>query len=276
MVSKFAGQNSRDALHASSFPSSRDALYASPFLSSRDALHASQFPSKDALHTSLFRKGVAIALLFLVIATAPYGCSNSPFDGLKEGKVIYDVTFETGDMNPMVKAMLPSEIITYFKDNKTCTVISMGMNMMETRMISDANLKQHITLISAMGKKVAMVLDQQQVKKNFIDRVDLQVRHTSERKMIAGINCKEAIITDSTNHTYPVYYTEEISVKTPNWSSPFSDIEGLLMEYSISLGGMVMNLKAKEIVNTKSDSSFFEVPEGYEIVKDPSQFKFNL
>ncbi|MDQ3050227.1 MAG: hypothetical protein M3Q95_05020 [Bacteroidota bacterium] len=220
--------------------------------------------------------GLVLALAWMVVVLLPYGCSQSPFDGLKEGKVIYDVTFETADMNPMMKAMLPSEVVTYFRDNKTCTVISMGMNMMETRLISDAKSYQYITLISAMGRKVAMVLDRKQVEKNFVDRVNLQVRHTSETKDIAGVTCRQAIITDSTNHTYPVYYTREIAVNDPNWSSPFKEIEGLLMEYSISLGGMVMSLKAKEIINTQNEQSFFEIPEGYEIIKDPSEFKFNL
>jgi len=218
--------------------------------------------------------GIAVALIFLCSSLMPYGCSHGPVDGLEEGKIIYDVTFETGEMNAMMKAMLPSEVITYFNDNKTCTVISMGMNMMETRLISDGINYKYTTLVSAMGRKVAMVMDKKQVETNYLDRVELQVRHTSEKKEIAGVSCKQAIITDSTNHTYPVYYTEEIAIKQPNWSSPFRDIDGLLMEYSISLGGIVMNLKAREIVKMVTEKSYFDIPEGYEIIKDPSAFKF--
>jgi hypothetical protein len=176
----------------------------------------------------------------------------------------------------MMKAMLPSEVVTYFSNNKTCTVISMGMNMMETRLISDAINYRYTTLVAAMGRKVAMVMDKKQVEHNFLDRVSLEVRHTSETKDIAGVSCRQAIITDSTNHTYPVYYTSDIAVKQPNWSSPFRDIDGLLMEYSIRFGGIVMNLKAKEIINVKNEQSFFEIPEGYEIIKDPSEFNFSF
>ena len=220
--------------------------------------------------------GIALAFLWLVIAVAPYGCSRSPFDGLEEGKVVYEVTYETEGMNPMVKAMLPSEVITYFSNNKTSTVISMGMNMMEMRMISDSKNQKHTVLFDGMGNKVALVLDKEQVEKNFKDKVRLQVRHTSETKEIAGVKCKQAIITDSTNHTYPVYYTEALALNSPNWSSSFSDIDGLLMEYSFSMNGIVFNLKAKEIVNTKNEQSFFEVPEGYKIVTDPSELNFNM
>ena len=221
-------------------------------------------------------RGSILLVLVLISLVAPYGCNNSPFDGLKEGKVVYDVTIEGEGMNPMMKAMMPSEVTTYFNNNKTCTVISMGMNMMETRLISDATNYKYTTLISAMGKKVAMVLDKKQVDENFTDRVDLKVVHTNEEKEIAGVKCRQAMVTDSTDHTYPVYYTEDLALKNPNWSSPFRDIEGLLMEYSISFGGMVMKLKAKEIVNTKNESSFYEIPEGYEIIKDPKEFNFGF
>ena len=220
--------------------------------------------------------GTAIALLWVMLAAAPYGCSRSPFDGMQEGKVVYEVTYETEGMNPMVKAMLPSEVVTYFSDNKTSTVISMGMNIMEMRMISDSKNQKHTVLFDGMGNKVALVLDKDQVEKNFKDRVQLQVRHTSETKEIAGVKCKQAIITDSTNHTYPVYYTDELALEAPNWSSSFSEIDGLLMEYSFSMNGIVFNLKAKEIVNIKNDQAFFEVPQGYKVVTDPSEVNFNM
>jgi len=127
-----------------------------------------------------------------------------------------------------------------------------------------------------MGRKVAMVLDKKQVDENFSDRVHLKVVHTSETKEIAGVMCRQAMITDSTDHTYPVYYTDDLEIASPNWSSPFRDINGLLMEYSIKFGGMVMNLKAKEIVNTKNDQTFYEIPEGYEIIKDPKDLNFGF
>ncbi len=227
-------------------------------------------------NTTGILSGIVFFLCWMFLAPVHTGCNSSEFNSIKEGMVVYDVSFETNEMSPMIKAMLPSEVTTYFSDNKTCTVISMGMNMMETRLISDAMNYTYTTLVSAMGRKVAMVMDKKQVESNYLDRVALQVRHTSDKKEIAGISCSQALITDSTNHTYPVYYTEEILVKDPNWSSPFHDIEGMLMEYSINLNGIVMNLKAKKIVNNVNDKSLFEIPKGYEIIKDPSEFKFTM
>jgi hypothetical protein len=152
----------------------------------------------------------------------------------------------------------------------------MGMSMMETRLISDASAFTYTTLMDAMGKKIALVLNKAQVEENYSDRVDLKVMHTGETKVIAGMQCKQAMITDSTNNTYPVYYTEDLNVTNPNWSSPFRDIKGFMMEYSIRFGEMVMNLKAKEVVGVENDESLFTVPEGYQIVKDTKDLKLDL
>ncbi|MBL7914103.1 MAG: hypothetical protein JNL49_03585 [Bacteroidia bacterium] len=220
--------------------------------------------------------GLLLTALFLISGLIPYGCKSGLHSGLEEGKIVYEVTFESADINPIMKALLPGEVTTYFSGGKTCTIISMGMNMMETRLISDAMSFKYTTLVSAMGKKMALVLDKNQVAQNYSDRVELKVVHTGETKEIAGIKCKQAMVTDSTNNTYPVYYTEDFDVQSPNWSSPFRDIDGMLMEYSIRFGDMVMNLKAKEIVAGKNDVSLYTVPEGYEVFTDPKDMKLTM
>lgn len=215
------------------------------------------------------------AIVFLLVAVAPYGCKRGEFDGLKEGKVIYDVTFE-GEINPMVKAMLPSEIVTYFGDNKTCMVVETAMNVMDTKWISDASLYTQTIMVSGMGRKMAMVLNKKQVDENYIDRVALKIVHTGEVKEIAGVQCKKATVTDSTQNTYDVYYTEDLAIDDPNWSNPFREIDGLMMEYSISLAGVRMFLKAKEIVNVKHNPDLFTIPGDYEIVDDPKELRFGF
>jgi hypothetical protein len=208
------------------------------------------------------------AVVYSMLAT--YGCSSGAGEA-GEGRIVYKVTIEGEDMDPMMSAMMPSEITTHFKGSTTATVISMGMGMMETRMISDAAGRNYSTLISAMGKKVAMVLNGELVDRNFADRVPLKVRITDEKMEIAGMNCIKAVITDSTQNTYDVYYTESLGKGDYNWSTPYREIKGMLMDYSIRFDNVVMRLTAKEIIMEPSDTSVFSVPEGYQIITDPDE-----
>lgn len=222
----------------------------------------------NRLINSLAGYGLLLFTVYSMLAT--YGCGEAATSE-SEGRIVYSVSIEGEDIDPMMKAMMPSEIFTHFKGKATSTVISMGMGAMETRMISDAAMKTYSTLVNAMGKKVALVLNGDQVMNSFRDRVPLKVRITDENKEIAGVNCYKVIVTDSTQNTYEVYFTKDLGVADYNWSTPYSEIQGLLMDYSIRFDNVVMKLTAKEIVREPCDSTMFSVPEGYQIITDPEQ-----
>jgi hypothetical protein len=225
--------------------------------------------------TSPTFKSIAGYLVFagvLYSMLISYGCSNGSGEP-GEGRIVYSVTVEGEDVDPMMKAMMPSEITTYYKGHLSATIISMGMGMMETRMISNATERKYTTLISAMGKKIAMVLDGKQVEASFSDRVPLKVRYTDEVKEIAGIKCHQALVTDSTDNSYTVYYTEQLGKSDYNWSTPFKDIKGMMMDYTIRFDNVIMKLTAKEVIHEPNDSSLFQVPEGYEVITDPAQMQ---
>jgi hypothetical protein len=218
--------------------------------------------------------GFLMAMFFVVSFLLPYGCSRSPYYSIEEGKIVYSVEVEESEsINPMMKAMIPSEAICYFGSNRTCFVMAGPMGMFESRTISDASAFKLTTMISAMGKKMAMVLDKKQIEKNFANRVDLKREYTGKAKQIAGVDCQEVLVTDSIGNTYPVYFTEELNVEKPNWNTPFREIEGVLMEYSVKFGNIRMKLTAKEVINEKHDPQLFTIPEGYEIISDPSKLK---
>ena len=218
--------------------------------------------------------GTLVALIFTVSFLLPYGCSRNPFSNIEEGKIIYSVEVEESDnINPMMKAMIPSEATCYFGSSRTCFVMAGPIGMFESRTISDGSAYKLTTMISAMGKKMAMVLDKKQVEDNFADRVDLKMEYTGNSKQIAGVECKEVLVTDSIGNTFPVYFTDVLNVEEPNWNTPFREIDGMLMEYSVPFGNKRMKLTAKEIVNEKHDPELFTIPEGYEIITDPSILK---
>jgi hypothetical protein len=86
--------------------------------------------------------------------------------------------------------------------------------------------------------------------------------------MIAGYKCTMAKITfpDDIHPSFTVYYTNDIHLQTPNWNSPFSKIEGVLMEYQVDRYGLEMKFTAKKVTKADVESSSFEIPEGYKPV----------
>ena len=63
-----------------------------------------------------------------------------------------------------------------------------------------------------------------------------------------------------------LYYTSDISIKDPNWSLPFTGVEGVLMEYEMKRNGIIMKLTATSVKKTDVEDDVFSVPEEYEDV----------
>lgn len=202
-----------------------------------------------------------------------YGCKHAAGDGSREGKVLYEVSYSDTLKNGPFAAFLPKEMTLYFKDNKTNAEFKAGMGLITTRFLSDADERKFSTIFKGFGKKSAMIFDERAVEKNFLDRVNLKLVETGNTKDIAGMKCREVNVTDSTDNTYQVYYTEDVNLESPNWCTPFRDIDGLMLEYSVKVNNIVMNLKAKSIVFEKVDSAQFTIPADFEIITDPKKFK---
>ena len=57
-----------------------------------------------------------------------------------------------------------------------------------------------------------------------------------------------------------VYYTNEIGITNPNWSNPYSKIDGVLMDFQMERYGVAMHLKAKSVLAQKIDDVTFQLP----------------
>ena len=198
--------------------------------------------------------------LFLLSLFSNYGCNMKPSE-ITEGKIIYDISYPDAASTGLVATMLPKELVVYFKDDKMCTEFYLGTG--DVRMISDADKKSYTMLANVMSKKIAMKFKESDVNNNFKDRADLKIKFTENTKEIAGIKCQEANITDSTEHHYCIYYTHQLRVKSPNWSTPYHEIDGVMMEYSVNLNDIIMNLKAQSISYEKVNDAVFKVPYNY-------------
>ena len=55
-----------------------------------------------------------------------------------------------------------------------------------------------------------------------------------------------------------VFFTNDISIKDPNWSNPYKAISGVLMEFQIQRYGILMELTAKTVSEESVDEDIFK------------------
>lgn len=182
-----------------------------------------------------------------------------------EGKIVYEINVEGGNMPPEAMAMFAgSELTVYVKGSRSRSDVNMGMQ--NTTTISDSKTNTSVMLMDMMGYKYQIKSDPKKEEK----APDVTVKETSDTKTIAGFKCKRAEMTlkdeAGTPMTSNVWFTEEISnyMGASARNSQFKAIKGMPLEYEMSAErGMKMKMSATSISKESVPDSKFEIPAGY-------------
>lgn len=214
------------------------------------------------MHTRVLLNLTAFILL-IILGTSLSGCSLDGRNGITEGIIEYDAE-PVDKSNPMAD-LAPSKMTVRFKDNKSCVDLSAGMGLFSTTFISDPENLTMTQLIKLLSKKYVHIADTSELKEENQAGPKMIIEKTNETKMIANYKCKKAIVKfeNDARPSFDVYYTSDIAIENPNWSNPFSEIDGVLMEYQMSRHGLELRFTARAVTQSDIDDEIFEVPEDY-------------
>ena len=209
---------------------------------------------------------ISIKVLFVLMAVliSVLGYSQKKAKPFK-GVITYDITYEGDEIDAATQAQLPTGIVVSILGDKVRNEqISAFYSMAQ---ISDMESGSAIVLIDAMGMKLAVNQSKEEIdkKKAEAEIEDPVVKFLDETKEIAGYTCKKAEVTSGEN-TVEVFYTDAIGVpKGMNDNTGFKGIEGVLMEYSIVQGDMIMIMTVREVKKGKVNKGMFLIPDDYDI-----------
>jgi hypothetical protein len=186
--------------------------------------------------------------------------------GITEGVVEYDITYPKLDPNSMMASGMPSKAFLRFKDNCTSHEMSGMMGLISITYISNYTNKvveQRLTLINKKYSSEINTGELDRLNNSYISSIEEGKKIVE----IAGYKCKEALVKLIDGKILKIYYTNDISIDSPNWSNPYSKIEGVLMDCEMERYGVVMHLVAKSVVAQKVDDAVFTIP------ADTAQYK---
>jgi GLPGLI family protein len=186
---------------------------------------------------------------------------------ISEGIIEYEISYPESENDNLMVSLLPKTMTFKFKKEKVAFDFSGGMGMFKATFVSDLEEKTMLHMVKILNKKYAIIFNQNEV--HGIDEFpEMRIEFTSEEKEIAGYKCKKAIITfpEDEHTSFSIYYTEDINLPSPNWSTPYKDIKGVLMEYQMKRYNMEMKFTAISVEKADIDDSDFHRPEDYKII----------
>lgn len=203
-------------------------------------------------------------LIALVLAFSAYSCKERGAKHINQGEIHYTIEYK-GVINPIHKEFMPKNLVVSFKDDKILfEILSPFGNSGITNL---TNPKKDIfdTYISLFTIKQFYSSDRGEMHPGFDKMKGMEIKKTPKTTVICGFNCKNAEVTFpfDRKRIFNVWYTDEIDVENPNASTPFRDINGVLMNFFFFIGPAEMHFSAENVYKIEVQDREFERRERY-------------
>ena len=180
-----------------------------------------------------------------------------------EGRIVYDITFPELVMDDATRGSLPRESVVYLKGDLTRSDLNVGPRMSSTS-IYNYKSGEVTALTEFMDSKTYIVMTPGKGPVPTQNNNQITVFDT-ERKNIAGFDCKRAVMKNKDNVSSNLYYTDRIKARLAV-NVQFPGVDGFPMEFMVDQNGLKMMFSVRQVISESVPDSVFAIPSDYKQV----------
>jgi hypothetical protein len=198
------------------------------------------------------------SIIFISLLILSFSCREHGGKNINQGEIHYNIEY-SGSMGSVPKEVLPQNLIVYFKKDKL--LFEMISAFGNSGIINLTNPEEGIfyTYFSLFTIKYYYAAAEGELFPGFEGMEGMELKKTSKTAQICGFNCKNAEVTFPSDRSkvLTIWYTDEIDVKNSNISTPFKEIDGVLMDFFFYLGTTQVHFSVDNVYNKDiSDETF--------------------
>ncbi len=204
--------------------------------------------------------------LSLIVVILLPGCNKDTGTlSSREGEIFYDITYLENEMKKISTDMLPKKMVTRYKNDNYVFEIEGFFGLFVIRNVVNPKKSINHTQLGVLDKKFYYAGDMDDAAVGFGMTPGMKITYTDDLKDICGYTCEKVIITfkDSDSDTLEIYFTREIPIKNPNRTTPYKEIDGVLMEFYLQLHNIKMKLTANSVYERSVPDDIFLKKENY-------------
>lgn len=182
----------------------------------------------------------------VMIAMACYSCKKKGGKFIDQGEIHYNIDY-IGNFG-VPKEALPQNLIFSFNKNKILFEMT-GIGNSGIMNLTNPEKGIYDTYFSFFVKKYYYAAEPGELYPGFESMDGLILKKTSKATVICGYKCMNAEVTFPSDRkkVRDIWYTNEIKVKNPNASNPFSEIDGILMNFFFLMGSAELHFNAETV-----------------------------
>jgi hypothetical protein len=216
-----------------------------------------------------------ILLFTIIFLFTICSCKEKGKRAIKQGEIHYDVQYE-GHITLMPKELMPKNLIVSFKNDKIVYELISPLGNSGIVNLSNPSKEIHDTYLSMFTIRYFYASKPGELYPGFEAMNGIEIRKTSKTARICGFNCKNAEVTFPYDRSkiYNIWYTNEIPIKDPNASTPFCQIDGVLMSFFFFIGRSEFHFLAQNVYKKEIPDKTFERKDKFKMVSKKDINKF--
>lgn len=185
----------------------------------------------------------AIIFTFVIIS-----CGKPGGKSIHQGEIHYGVQYE-GHVTLMPRDLMPKNLVVLFKNDNIIYELVSPFGNSGIINLSNPSKEIHDTYLSLFTIKYFYPSKPGELYPGFEAMRGMEVTKTSKSLVLCGFKCKNAEVTFPFDRSkiYNVWYTDEIPVRNPNASTPFSQIDGVLLSFFFFIGRSEFHFEAQNV-----------------------------
>jgi hypothetical protein len=200
-----------------------------------------------------------VLLVAGLILLTSYSCREKGGKYIDQGEIHYNIEYISG-IGSMSNDLKPRTLVVSFKNDKILFEILSPIGNQGITNLVNPDTKVYDTYLNMVGIRYYYAGSPGEMHPGFRSMEGIDIKKTSKTTIICGYNCKNAEVTFPSDRKkiYNIWYTEEIKVKHSNASTPFSSIDGVLLNFYFFLGNSEMKFEAETVFKKDVPDKIFE------------------
>lgn len=208
-----------------------------------------------------------IALAAGLIVLVSYSCREEGGEYINEGEIHYHIDYikSGGTISEEFK---PRTLVVSFKDSKILFEILAPIGNQGIMNIVNPETEIYDTYINMLAVRYYYSGNPGEIHPGFGTMEGMVMKKTEKTATICGFLCKNAEVTfaKDTTKVYDIWYTNQVRVKNSNVSTPYSEVDGVLMSFYYMLGNTLMKFEAENVYRKEIPDRIFERRAKYKLV----------
>lgn len=172
--------------------------------------------------------------------------------------------------------LMPKSLVVAFKNDKIIYELISPFGNSGITNLSNPSKEIYDTYLSLFTIRYFYPASPGEIYPGFEAMHGIEVHKTARTEVICGYKCKNAEVTFpfDRNKIYNVWYTNDIPVRNPNASTPFCQIDGILMSFFFFIGNSEFHFRAENVYRKEIPDQVFERRDKFKKVSKSDINKF--